>query len=60
MSVTVIEKGQRLVDRRTMLADQTVWLEVVKVDGTLVRMFVANDQGSGLTAAEITAIASAA
>ncbi|MGO4955913.1 hypothetical protein ACTQ49_01350 [Luteococcus sp. Sow4_B9] len=45
MSVTIMQQGNPLVNRRTMLADQSHWLEVVRTNGTLVKLFAA-DEGS--------------
>lgn len=59
MAVTVLSTSPQLVDRRAMLADGSAWLEVVSVQGNLVKLFAANEQDAKLTDAEVQAITKA-
>lgn len=59
MSVSVLSTSPKLVDRRVMLADGSAWLEVVAVEGNLVKLFAANEQDAKLTDAEVQAITKA-
>ncbi|WP_420174597.1 hypothetical protein [Luteococcus sp. OSA5] len=59
MSVTLIQQGNPLVDRRTMAANQTRWVEVVRTDGALVKLVAADEGEEPLTPAEVSALAAA-
>lgn len=59
MSATLVQTSPVLVDRRTMTADATHWVEAVRAHGTLVRMIAANEQDQPLTKAELATLAAA-